>query len=569
MKVLLKIIPNPGAPATATLLDVPTVRIGRGADQDLLLTDLRVALAHAEITARKALLGPVYRIDTKARLGLWVNGRPATSAELAVGDVIDLGRHRLTVSKPSPGVDLVLGIEDRHAPHEERSTRRRALKLTLQETGWSRRRWAWLLFLLVLVPGLLLPIWMAHNATRTDRPVSRDHQPQYQPGFDIVWNSGPLSSAHHVLQNDCSACHQKPFVPANDSSCRGCHAPLHEHAASVKVLQQSPFDAQQCTDCHREHNGLTGLVPRGNQACTSCHANPAHLPGRTLQAVKDFSQSHPVFSLSLARMQGDGFVWQEIAQNSPEAKRQDTGLKFPHDVHLDAKGIDSRDGIQKLECSDCHKPNADRSGFLPVTMQQHCASCHSLDFDAADPSHELPHGKPEQVVRIVRDYYAAIALAGRAPPQPVGTTSGPRRRPDAAPSTLPAVGRTPAWASAKADIALRDVFERRTCFYCHTVTRDGPAENPWRIAPVAAQQTALNGAVFPHSAHSTETCTSCHAAKTSKHSEDVLVPDIGRCRDCHGDTGSMKETPSTCQSCHGYHTHALDVAASPVAVAPP
>ena len=39
-----------------------------------------------------------------------------------------------------------------------------------------------------------------------------------------------------------------------------------------------------------------------------------------------------------------------------------------------------------------------------------------------------------------------------------------------------------AWAEARAETALRDVFERRTCFYCHTVSKDGPAESPWRIA---------------------------------------------------------------------------------------
>ncbi len=567
MKILLKAAPHPGAPATEKILEVASLRIGRGADQDLQLTDLRVALCHAEITSRKGLLGTSYRIDTKARLGLWINGRPSNGAALGIGDVVDVGRHRLTVIKPAAGVDLALGIVDRQAPHEERSARRRALKLTLQDSGWSRRPWAWLLFLAVLVPGLLLPVWLSSTPSPTAAPVSREHLPQAQPGFDILWSSGPLSSAHHVLQNDCTACHRKPFEQANDASCRGCHQPLPEHASSTEVLQQLPFAAQQCTDCHREHNGLSGLIPRDNQACTGCHAEPAQLPGRKLETVRDFSKTHPVFSLSLARRQGDGFIWQEIAQNRPEAKRQDTGLKFPHQLHLAAKGIDAPDGIKKLDCSDCHTANADRSGFLPVTMQQHCASCHRLDFDAADPSRELPHGKPEQAVRIVRDYYAAIALSGRAPPPPVANSGGPRQRPDQPPSTLPAIGRTTAWANAKADIALRDVFERRTCFYCHVVSKDGPAESPWRIAPVAAQQTALNGAVFPHSAHSTETCGSCHDAKASKHSEDVLLPDIGRCRDCHGDTGSMKETPSSCQSCHGYHSHLLEVAAAPATAA--
>lgn len=560
MKILLKTITGVGAPPTQSELDVGSLHIGRGTDQHIVLSDLRVGLAHAEITTRKGLLGPVLHIEPRARQGLWINGRASTGADLSVGDQIDFGRHRLTVGIAAAGFDLVLKLEERHSSHEERSTRRKAMKMSLADTGWSRRPWAWALFFLVLIPGLILPIWMATTQTSAATAITRDHKPKASPDLDIVWNSGPLSSAHHVLQNDCKACHLKPFEQANDTSCKGCHGALGEHASTLAVLKEHPFAGQECTDCHREHQGLDGLVPKQDQACTVCHANPATLPGTPLQAVKDFSKSHPPFSLSLARREGDGFVWKQFPQDQPAAKKQDTGLKFPHDVHLASKGVDAPGGIQKMVCADCHTPNADRSGFLPVTMPQHCASCHRLDFDAAEPSRELPHGKPEQIVGIINDYYAALALTGRAPPQPSTQQSGPRRRPDAEAPTLPASGRSPEWAKAKADVALRDVFERRTCFYCHTITKDGPAESPWQIAPVAPQQTALTGGHFPHSAHSTEDCASCHVADKSKHSEDVLLPDIGRCRDCHGDTGAMNETPSSCQSCHGYHTHTLKTA---------
>lgn len=561
MIILLKSAEHPGRPATERRLDVASLRIGRGTDQDLVLTDLRIALAHAEIVARKGLMGRVYRIEAKARLNLWINGSPTSAADLAVGDEIDLGRHRLTVHKPTAGADLTLSLEERYATHDERNNRRQALKLSLQDVGWSKRRWAWLLFLAVLVPGLLLPVLLAHKPVEHGTRIDREHVPKPTAGIDIVWNSGPLSSAHHVLQNDCTVCHRKPFEQANDSSCRGCHGNLQEHASSTRVLQQAPFNAQQCTDCHREHNGLTGLTPQNNKTCTDCHAEPSHLPGAKLQPVQDFSKSHPVFTLSLARKKAKGFDWVEVPQDQPAAKHQDTGLKFPHDLHLAAKGIDAPGGIRHMECGDCHVANADRSGFLPVTMPQHCAECHRLDFDPAAPQRELPHGKPEEAARVVRDHYAGLALSGHPPVIPKAESTSQRRRTgELPPSPAPAFAPTQAWATARANIALRDVFERRTCFYCHAISKDGPADSPWRIAPVAPQQPALKSAVFPHSAHSTEKCASCHAAESSKHSEDVLLPDIKRCHDCHGDTGAMKETPSSCQSCHGYHTHELKAA---------
>jgi len=55
---------------------------------------------------------------------------------------------------------------------------------------------------------------------------------------------------------------------------------------------------------------------------------------------------------------------------------------------------------------------------------------------------------------------------------------------------------------------------------------------------------------FDHRAHQLATCTSCHAATTSRETSDVLMPSIATCQACH--------TPRTgaearCFECHGYH----------------
>lgn len=553
MKVLLKLSSQPGAPASERRLEVASLRIGRGADQDLVLNDPRIALAHAELREQPGLLGPRYRVEAKAKLSLLVNGSPTQAATLADGDVVELGRYRLTLVAGSQG-ELNLLVEERYRGQEERGSRRAAMRLSLAEAGWSRRRWAWGLFLLVLAGGLLLPLLPWLSGDKQGVMANRELLPSARPGADILWNAGPISDSHHVLANDCVACHRQPFQPVNDAACRDCHRPLGEHPAEIAALHQAPFLGQQCTDCHREHNGQMGLSPRDNRACTDCHADPAKLPPhRKALLVKDFSQNHPPFSLNLARREGERFVWKEFSQEQPEARHQDSGLKFPHQAHLVKQGIDAPGGVKQLDCGDCHQPNADRSGFLPVRMDRHCADCHRLDFDPAAPERELPHGKPAEVVRIVRDHYAALALTGRPSPAPAARGAGERRLPG--PAVVDAGPRSLAWAEARADAALRDVFERRTCFYCHTVSKDGPAESPWRIAPVADPHPAFQASLFPHSRHASETCASCHAAQTSKQAEDVLLPDIKHCRDCHADTGAMTQTPSPCQSCHGYHQH--------------
>lgn len=552
MRVRLKTSPRSGAPATERVLDAPVIRIGRGTDQTLVLADLRVALAHAELSPSTSRPSGV-RLEAKTRLGVYVNGSPQLSAELSPGDVLDFGRFRLTVGKPTPGEDLSLTLTERYAEHDETAVRKVQLRTRLSQVAWSRRSMAWVLFGLILIGGLIVPAVTHLHAIERTQTVSRDRIPPDKSAADLIWNSGPLSAAHHALTTDCAACHRKPFEAVRDDTCRGCHTALKEHASDHARLAAPPFAGWRCTDCHREHNG-PALIPAANRICTDCHRDPQQTAHGTLEAVPDWSRHHPPFRLQLSRRNPTetGFHWIEARQGTPEALHEDTGLKYPHDVHLDPQGIDAPGGKRVLVCADCHTPTADGTSFQPIAMATHCAACHRLDFDPAAPDRELPHGKPAEVVQVVRDYYARVALAGGAPWPDAPAVVRQVRRPG---ETLPpAQARAAlAWADARAAIALRDVFERRTCFYCHTVTGDGSAEHPWTIAAVAPNRPAYTRTVFPHDQHRTVPCTSCHAVETSQHAQDVVLPDIQRCRDCHGDTGALKETPSTCQSCHDYH----------------
>jgi len=52
--------------------------------------------------------------------------------------------------------------------------------------------------------------------------------------------------------------------------------------------------------------------------------------------------------------------------------------------------------------------------------------------------------------------------------------------------------------------------------------------------------------------HQLVTCTECHAdAKTSNHTEDVLLPKITTCQKCH--SGAKAAADSRCSECHDYH----------------
>ena len=558
MKILLRTIDAPQAPAIERPLEVAVLKIGRGSDQDIVLGDLRLALAHAELLPQQGLLGSSIQLQARDRLNVKINGTPQSSGTLKSGDVLDFGRYSLTVGSPRDSFDLVLTLQERLAAHEERSALKAAFKTKLADTGWSRRRLSWLLFTVLTLTMLALPLLRYFIHPPTQLSAERTLVPARQLKADILWNSGPLSSAHQALTADCGVCHQQPFVPVRDDSCKGCHADLRDHSSSTKIAAQHPFAEQRCTDCHREHNGPQGLIPTANAACTICHADPAELPGKPGLPTADFSKTHPQFLLKLARKAPAGakepFLWTEARQGTPDALREDTGLKFPHDVHLLEKGIDAPEGKRVLECASCHAPTADRASFLPVQMEAHCADCHRLDFDPQQPQRLLPHGDPDAAAQTVRDHYARLALAGNVLTAGAPTVVSSRRRP----GEVLSAGRAKAalaWADAEAQKTLIDVFEKRSCQICHTVERLNGDPLRWQIAAVAPQKPAFDAMVFPHGAHQTEPCASCHASATSKHSEDVLLPDIKQCRDCHGDTGAMVETAATCQSCHAYHLH--------------
>ena len=59
---------------------------------------------------------------------------------------------------------------------------------------------------------------------------------------------------------------------------------------------------------------------------------------------------------------------------------------------------------------------------------------------------------------------------------------------------------------------------------------------------------------FRHDRHATQTCTSCHDVRSSRVAADVAMPEIGRCRDCHGGAEARQsKVPSDCATCHVFH----------------
>ena len=386
-------------------------------------------------------------------------------------------------------------------------------------------------------------------------------------GLDKVWNPGhSLDNAHKPWANDCKVCHSTPFVQVQDKDCLSCHKNIGDHVSS-KLGTVNGLSDQKCASCHREHNGDDSLAKQNKnymtENCASCHGDIKKSFAKTkTENVEDFADKHPEFRYQLA-LSSKPKDLERTRQLKGELLKEKTALKFPHDVHLKEDGVKSPKGKVKVDCDSCHKLNPDGLGFAQVTMKDHCQSCHDLKFEPAVSNREVPHGSVELVLSTLREFYSYVQV----------NTVPVDSRPLTAPINLVRPGKdlpqvesfvhSNGNSRSRASDAAISLFEKTSCKVCHEISRTSePGRSgttgrdlpQWKVAPLTPNHPWLTQSQFNHAKHRIAECSDCHAAKQSKKAEEVLMPEIKVCRDCH--TGSKPESNklvSDCGLCHGFH----------------
>ncbi len=510
------------------LVDSPIVTIGRATDQVLHLKDRRARLQHAQLERKDG----AYHITSSALAGVTVNGKSQRDARLNVGDVIEVGANIIRVIDTPANVDFAISFElsddatDEHLASEWSTP-------AIGIAGWSKRKLSWTLVAAVLLFGFLLP-WLVMQNFLT---------------------AGPVHSAHSSVGDECDACHINLFQRVPDSGCVECHTVARHTMQQEHVV----LGDVRCATCHLEHNEPAELINQHQALCADCHADlPA---GVDLQRASDFLDDHPDFKVSLKRpveLEDGGLDWQvEHVDLAGARDAERSNLKFDHKVHLAADGIMTPDGNRVVECNECHVPEPGGARMLPVSMDEHCASCHTLAFDPDDPSRTVPHGDAEAVMQALVEYYSA-RLLGDDPDAVDRRVRRPGQR-----LTRADRDRVAAEARGQALAVAEDLFERRACINCHEVTKTG-GEFPWHVQAVQLTEHFFPHTNFSHAAHDTEvtSCDSCHNATASEAATDLLIPGIDACRDCHGSgerrRNSAGQLPSTCVMCHGFHFETKD-----------
>lgn len=545
-----------------------SITVGRLAENDIHLPDLAVTPQHARIEIRDNR-----RIVVTAIGGLpfEIDGRSSQRADIdsLKGAELRLGGHRLTVGQEDGKVTIA--VERVEALSDASEEKDEVQVFSLRGLLPGKRVSAWGFAVLILLAFLAVPIWSYSSYKGVKERPERFHA-------DQSWSSGPLSLAHKSLEGDCQACHTKAFVAVQDSACVACHTQVHDHADPAKLMlaKGAPGLGGQllagvahaigkpggrCVDCHNEHEGAGPMRPAADQFCTTCHDGlSTRLTDAKIADASDFAKGHPEFRPAIMTVPGAHPKFERVSLDKKPT--EDSGLKFPHRLHLSRTGGVARmaqtmkrdHGFgDALACKDCHTPTADGARFQPVDMKKDCAMCHSLAFEEIGGTvRTLRHGEPKQVIADLRAYYRSTG-----PVRPISLGGMARRRPGqyAEGQVYHAWFGAAAARPSRADEAIRAVFSKGgACYDCHAVAPPvAGGSQDWRVLPVHQTMRYMQNGWFSHDAHKTEKCESCHAAPKSDRASDVLLPGIATCRTCHGGPQAKADIPSGCALCHSYH----------------
>ena len=547
MKIIIQRVSERQSGQLEQRFEGEVLRIGRASDQDIQIDEINLPLSIGEITESGGQLILTAKTPGLIRL----NSGEVRQQTLKASDQIVIGDTEIVIENATPDEGR-LRVHST-APRSKKSAAATSI-LAAVAPGPSKRWLSWAAIIAVAYFGWISP-WSTTSFT-TSEPSSVS---TVQVSSEAIWTTGPLHNVHRSIGDDCSACHETPFEPVTDAACLSCHESTPHHFDPL-TFQAADSMLGRCAECHIEHVEPSHLILRDDQGCTDCHADIDNIAGARsqLRAVSSWSAGHPEFKVSIPRLeQAGGWSTERISIDSPLAVSS-SNLIFPHSVHMNPDGIEGPEGPEQLNCGNCHQPDEGEIGMQPVSMEQHCSSCHLLTFDPDHPERELPHGEPGDLLLMMEEFYARRTLIGAtlAAGRPAFDAERPGRS-----NQLDEAARAEALRLAK-ELAVQsaeDIFERTTCAVCHDVTRRGDGMTPaWDVAPVYINQHWMPLSRFDHGAHTNETCESCHAAETSLVSSDILMPDIASCQTCHGDEHTDDKLVSVCLDCHSFHLDRFD-----------
>jgi len=396
----------------------------------------------------------------------------------------------------------------------------------------------------------------------------------HQWGGERFYSSGSISRQHAHFANNCKACHtggsllqeiKSSARAAIDRACLRCHKGHDFHQPNI-------VQDHSCTACHHEHLGKGPMKFPDNANCLVCHGDAAIMEasfqkGKNLPPEAfDYRATHGLALFKSPRPpRGHTQVLHSFATDHPEfqvvaekLKDIDT-LKFNHQLHLSSPNIPPVDG-KRLDCANCHKPDAAGVFHQKMSFEANCKTCHSLQFDVENPELLIPHGNPEFVRAFLHslpiqyaDFARRKGMKGEGEVEEfvkqqtlhirVQVLSGENLEQqvffnDARTGPVGRIGQLDERGRARF----------AGCAYCHAVKPVDDAA-PAITKPIIPDRWLIRGR-FNHGKHVNVDCVKCHDVSHSQETTDILLPSKTACVTCHSSQGGVAHD---CSTCHNYH----------------
>lgn len=574
------------------------LRIGRGASNELRLEDLTVSLNHAEI--RRDEQGRYVLRDLSQIEATYVNRAPVQEAVLKHGDAVRIQHYLLKVSQTDPSGPLLLSVEEMPRPKVEPSL---ALmpKLLLSRGRWTQGRIAMLLTLLVLA-GAMVSMMFGKREVFMPGAVSEKHSKfaaqcevchaSVKPVWRFVDNAtcqtchrpDILSPAHFTQEVSlsppplCASCHlehkgRKVLADVPDQKCVRCHGDLKakgqrvpdlaavhnftkdhpefaisrsgvkqggvlrvrmndrallkddgklklNHALHLQLekdyLDTMGIKPLTCSECHRADDEGHYMQPISFQRdCIRCHAADLEVgPSFPGKSVSHGRQPEAV------RQQLDEMFSLFYLQTHPEEAKKPEHLRW-----IPGRRLPGQAPTEHERFVTDRRVEAERSLFSAKKILK-CLKCHSVETGRPGATNTASTGLPTE------------------------NSQGPKN------ASIPSIS-----SSKTAEL---HAFPATSSTYSSLDKNSSsavPSAGQFQIMRVNVPVRWLPYSRFKHQAHAAlpeikdrgkgNWCVACHEnAPGSRRTEDVLLPSVGICRNCHMEpTGAQ----ARCKSCHEFH----------------
>lgn len=489
-------------------VDESKVRIGTGAGNEIQLEGAGISINHAVIEMEGG--NTCWITDVGSSDGTFVNNKLISERQqVSDSDEITIGLYNISVKLPASSDDSInIIINETQSADEDYSEELPGDTKEVTYVSKFKLSGKIISVTTLSVVGIIIMILLSFYW------LDEDSQSAYSPG--------PLSSAHTQFNDDCAKCHMAAWVTVQNEACLSCHEVIKAHNKNENFTPE-------CVACHIEHHGNTVLAEIQDTECTQCHAELVtvnFIPSDIYERyIEGFESGHPEFAVIVMKDDENG-AGERIRLSDKNNLSDNTPIKLNHSVHL-KEGLRGSEGPVNLNCEHCHRVDSAGEYTMAIEYERDCSSCHTLEFDIRFGNLTVPHSSTNEVIKSLINTYTSYALDKNI--------SDPR-----------------GWASVRVKETSGSLF-RTKCAECHILEDTAQINEVTQVIEPEIPMRWLPHGKFDHELHVKNLnlkCDACHNAYTSKTTQDVLMPSINTCLECHSAEGGAI---TDCALCHNYH----------------